>query len=93
MYFVFIFSRNSQKGHKLFLDILLKMYSVHNFFLLLTSKSNTRQPRYSNLQYIGEGAYGMVVSAYDNQTKTKVSHSSLLLSDFIVVVAGRHQEN
>ena len=29
--------------------------------------------RYSNLQYIGEGAYGMVVSAYDNQTKTKVS--------------------
>merc|ERR1712024_355200 len=30
-------------------------------------------PRYSNLQYIGEGAYGMVVSAYDNQTKTKVA--------------------
>ena len=30
-------------------------------------------PRYSNLQYIGEGAYGMVVSAYDNDTKTKVS--------------------
>ena len=29
--------------------------------------------RYNNLQYIGEGAYGMVVSAYDNQTKTKVS--------------------
>ena len=29
-------------------------------------------PRYSNLQYIGEGAYGMVVSAYDNDTKTKV---------------------
>merc|ERR1712241_1329398 len=30
-------------------------------------------PRYNNLQYIGEGAYGMVVSAYDNQTKTKVA--------------------
>ena len=30
-------------------------------------------PRYSNLQYIGEGAYGMVVSAYDNDTKTKVT--------------------
>ena len=30
-------------------------------------------PRYSNLQYIGEGAYGMVVSAYDNETKTKVN--------------------
>jgi hypothetical protein len=29
-------------------------------------------PRYSGLQYIGEGAYGMVVSAYDNETKTKV---------------------
>ena len=29
-------------------------------------------PRYSNLQYIGEGAYGMVVSAFDNDTKTKV---------------------
>jgi mitogen-activated protein kinase 1/3 len=30
-------------------------------------------PRYTGLQYIGEGAYGMVVSAYDNETKTKVS--------------------
>lgn len=30
-------------------------------------------PRYVNLQYIGEGAYGMVVSAYDNETKTKVA--------------------
>lgn len=29
-------------------------------------------PRYTSLQYIGEGAYGMVVSAYDNNTKTKV---------------------
>ena len=25
-----------------------------------------------HLQYIGEGAYGMVVSAHDNETKTKV---------------------
>ena len=36
-------------------------------------------PRYSNLQYIGEGAYGMVVSAYDNDTKTKVQ---ILREDF-----------
>ena len=33
---------------------------------------NVSGPRYSGLQYIGEGAYGMVVSAYDNETKTKV---------------------
>ncbi|GAB6018434.1 Mitogen-activated protein kinase 1, variant 2 [Chamberlinius hualienensis] len=30
-------------------------------------------PRYINLSYIGEGAYGMVVSSYDNLTKTKVA--------------------
>ena len=30
-------------------------------------------PRYNNLAYIGEGAYGMVVSAYDNETHTKVA--------------------
>ena len=30
-------------------------------------------PRYNNLAYIGEGAYGMVVSAYDNETQTKVA--------------------
>ncbi|XP_034946461.1 mitogen-activated protein kinase 1 [Chelonus insularis] len=30
-------------------------------------------PRYTNLAYMGEGAYGMVVSAYDNVTKTKVA--------------------
>ena len=30
-------------------------------------------PRYNNLSYIGEGAYGMVVSAYDNVTKHKVA--------------------
>ena len=30
-------------------------------------------PRYQGLQYIGEGAYGMVVSAFDNETKTKVN--------------------
>ncbi|KAL6430919.1 hypothetical protein ACFW04_007010 [Cataglyphis niger] len=30
-------------------------------------------PRYTNLSYMGEGAYGMVVSAYDNVTKTKVA--------------------
>ncbi len=30
-------------------------------------------PRYCNLKYIGEGAYGMVVSAYDNQTNSRVA--------------------
>ncbi|KAK7490710.1 hypothetical protein BaRGS_00018127 [Batillaria attramentaria] len=30
-------------------------------------------PRYTSLSYIGEGAYGMVVSATDNATKTKVA--------------------
>lgn len=30
-------------------------------------------PRYTNLNYIGEGAYGLVVSAYDAVTKTKVA--------------------
>ncbi|CAH2073414.1 unnamed protein product, partial [Iphiclides podalirius] len=30
-------------------------------------------PRYTNLQYIGEGAYGMVVSAFDNVKVTKVA--------------------
>merc|ERR1712004_311669 len=30
-------------------------------------------PRYTSLQYIGEGAYGMVVSAYDADTQTKVA--------------------
>ena len=30
-------------------------------------------PRYSNLQYIGEGAYGMVVSAMDLSSQTKVA--------------------
>ena len=39
--------------------------------------------RYSSLQYIGEGAYGMVVSAYDNQTKTKVN--ILFLFDLFVM--------
>ena len=35
--------------------------------------------RYTSLQYIGEGAYGMVVSAYDNQTKTKVKNYDLFI--------------
>ncbi|XP_012720765.1 mitogen-activated protein kinase 1 [Fundulus heteroclitus] len=30
-------------------------------------------PRYSNLSYIGEGAYGMVCSAYDRDNKTRVA--------------------
>ncbi|GFO27629.1 mitogen-activated protein kinase [Plakobranchus ocellatus] len=30
-------------------------------------------PRYTNLSYIGEGAYGMVVSAFDNVSKQKVA--------------------
>ena len=39
--------------------------------------AKTSVDRYNNLQYIGEGAYGMVVSAYDNQTKTKVRISRI----------------
>lgn len=30
-------------------------------------------PRYTQLTYIGEGAYGMVVSAFDNKTREKVA--------------------
>lgn len=30
-------------------------------------------PRYSNLKYIGEGAYGMVVSGYDQETCQRVA--------------------
>lgn len=30
-------------------------------------------PRYCNLKYIGEGAYGMVVSAFDNHTNSRVA--------------------
>ncbi|MGH0179870.1 UNVERIFIED_CONTAM: hypothetical protein FKN15_013985 [Acipenser sinensis] len=30
-------------------------------------------PRYSNLSYIGEGAYGMVCSAYDRDSKVRVA--------------------
>ena len=30
-------------------------------------------PRFSNLRYIGEGAYGVVAAAYDTQTKAKVA--------------------
>ncbi|MFV1017210.1 protein kinase domain-containing protein, partial [Klebsiella pneumoniae] len=30
-------------------------------------------PRYTQLQYIGEGAYGMVSSAYDHVRKTRVA--------------------
>lgn len=31
------------------------------------------RPRYTNLAYIGEGAYGMVVSAVDEVTRTQVA--------------------
>lgn len=30
-------------------------------------------PRYTSLSYIGEGAYGMVVAAFDNATQQKVA--------------------
>ncbi|CAF1602630.1 unnamed protein product, partial [Didymodactylos carnosus] len=30
-------------------------------------------PRYTDLKYIGEGAYGMVVSAFDHMTQQKVA--------------------
>ena len=62
---------------------VIKSSIIYIFFLLqpfTRSKQKTSSglqafivgPRYTNLQYIGEGAYGMVVSAYDNETKTKV---------------------
>ena len=34
-------------------------------------------PRYTNLKYIGEGAYGMVVSGYDNTTCQQVAIKKL----------------
>ena len=34
-------------------------------------------PRYTNLKYIGEGAYGMVVSGDDNQTFQRVAIKKL----------------
>ena len=40
--------------------------------------------RYTSLQYIGEGAYGMVVSAYDNQTKTKVSYDLVIYLNYLI---------
>ena len=45
---------------------VFKEVNLHRFQAFIVA------PRYTNLQYIGEGAYGMVVSAYDNETKTKV---------------------
>ena len=48
-------------------------------------------PRYTNLQYIGEGAYGMVVSAYDNETKTKVWNIIYLFSTEFLL--GGYKEN
>ncbi|KAH7971985.1 hypothetical protein HPB52_004638 [Rhipicephalus sanguineus] len=36
-------------------------------------------PRYTNLAYIGEGAYGMVVSAFDNETNEKVAIKKISL--------------
>ena len=30
-------------------------------------------PRFTNLRYVGEGTYGIVVEAFDNQTKNKVA--------------------
>ena len=62
----------------------LYIYNIDYIFFLLQPFTRAKQktssglqafivgPRYTNLQYIGEGAYGMVVSAYDNETKTKV---------------------
>ena len=46
--------------------VFFKELNLHLFQAFIVA------PRYTNLQYIGEGAYGMVVSAYDNETKTKV---------------------
>jgi mitogen-activated protein kinase 1/3 len=37
------------------------------------SQGNYVSPRYTNLQYINEGAYGMVCSAVDNHTRRRVA--------------------
>lgn len=43
-------------------------------------------PRYLNLQYIGEGAYGMVVSAMDMKTQSKAE----LLTGFFIIEMWAH---
>ena len=57
---------------------LKKYFRFEN--ILLSLQAFIVAPRYTNLQYIGEGAYGMVVSAYDNETKTKVGFKSEIIS-------------
>ena len=49
------------------------MYTWGGESVLIKSQTFRVGPRFSNLRYIGEGAYGIVVAAYDNQTKTKVA--------------------
>ena len=49
------------------------MYNWGGESVLIKSQTFRVGPRFSNLRYIGEGAYGIVVAAYDNQTKTKVA--------------------
>ena len=61
-----------------------KFFRLKKYFrfenILLSLQAFIVAPRYTNLQYIGEGAYGMVVSAYDNETKTKVGFKSEIIS-------------
>ena len=49
------------------------MYNWGGESVLIKSQTFRVGPRFSSLRYIGEGAYGIVVAAYDNQTKTKVA--------------------
>ena len=49
------------------------MYNWGGESVLIKSQTFRVGPRFSSLRYIGEGAYGIVAAAYDNQTKTKVA--------------------
>ena len=49
------------------------MYTWGGESVLIKSQTFRVGPRFTSLRYIGEGAYGIVASAYDNQTKTKVA--------------------
>ena len=49
------------------------MYTWGGESVLIKSQTFRVGPRFSNLRYIGEGAYGVVAAAYDTQTKAKVA--------------------
>uniref|UniRef100_A0A2K6TW25 Mitogen-activated protein kinase 1 n=1 Tax=Saimiri boliviensis boliviensis TaxID=39432 RepID=A0A2K6TW25_SAIBB len=47
--------------------------AVYSFSHMVRGQVFDVGPRYTNLSYIGEGAYGMVCSAYDNVNKVRVA--------------------